>query len=288
METYTWSPEPVHTPLTWTIWGILTATLLLITVLSLVVFGILYKKSKREILSINRIAYFSIFLSLFLIQSIIMMPLIKLPIPFSFNSIIVIAVGFIYGPIEGIVFGLVADSLKTLINGWTYQILPSLIYPIIGLTAGLAGMIYKSELKIGKITSMILFQFLAIILLISLFPAIYGITIIDKNINKTTYAIFTGIFVVTTLIMMEATFGYFIYKDKGANLLLFTLLFVTAFSDRFLELIVTPFNQYFTGFETNYIVALSTRLISTTYLIPTVTITSFLLIKGSYLAMEVK
>lgn len=286
---------------TWIIWWAMLIINISILLISIIGFGFMYKKTKKEFLSINRIAYFSVFLCIFMLQVFIFAPLISLPIPFSFDSITVIAVGFLFGPIEGIIFGQVADTLRVFIHGWSYGILPGTMYPLIGLISGIAGIIYHNKKTASTWTLTIWFQAIVILFLIALIPAIFGLNHYWDNINNNgmfsseswLYPIISSsiiaISVVVMLSIMEVLFYWFLKSEnKREDLFMFVLLTIAAFADRGMELVIRPFTQFFTGYETIYWVALLTRVISTTYLVPTVALTSYGMIKAFQTAMNIK
>jgi uncharacterized membrane protein len=66
------------------------------------------------------------------------------------ESVTIIAMGFLFGPLEGIVYGILADILGTLISGYMPLPIYMVTYPMIGLYAGLGGMIFRSKIKINN------------------------------------------------------------------------------------------------------------------------------------------
>ncbi len=106
--------------------------------------------------------------------------------------------------------------------------------------------------------------------------------------NLVRYQIPGAITAIIMTIILEILFlCFFIYKFKKKDFILITLLLALAFVDRSMELIIRPFTQYFTGYETVYIVGLYTRMISSSYLIPAVALSSMALIKVSGYAMDI-
>ena len=289
-------------PTTWAIWGILTTAFLLIIVSAIIYFIFYYRRKNKNFLTVNKIAYMSIFLTFFTIQTYLFAPLIKLPIPLSFNSIWVIAVAFLFGPLEGMLFGWVADTLGVIINGYSYELLPSLIYPMIALIAGITGLIYFSDKGITKNQSIIMLQVVILLLLIILVPSmIYLSSHWDEIINNKTHGhhysgpgieVIMPIVITSFIVMSLITEGLFFWflkvEDKKTDLILFTVLCISAFAERGISLMIRPFSQYFSGYEVIYTVSLLTRIISTTYLVPTVALTSFAVIKFSQIAIKIK
>lgn len=278
---------------TWSIWGVLTFTLLTLLISSIVFFYLFYKKRNRKILTIKKITIMAVFMSFFLIQTFIFRPLMNLPIPFSFDSITVITVGFIFGPIEGIIFGWTADTLRVLIHGWSYQFLPSLIYPIIGLIAGAIGILYNKKSteeikminwKFQGIVAIIFSWFLLVEILLLTLPKLFveNGDILNKNYY---WLILVNILLI---VFLESIYFYEIKKssNKSENLYLLVFVLIIVLTDRSLELIVRPFTQYWWNYESNYTIALFTRIASSTYLIPTIAITSFVLIKSTNYVLD--
>ncbi len=289
-------------PTTWTIWGIMTGTFLLIIIAAIIYFIYYYKKNDKKFLTVNKIAYMSIFLTFFIIQAYIFAPFIRIPVPFSFNSIWVIAVAFLFGPLEGMIFGWVADTLGVVINGYSYELLPSLIYPMIALIAGITGIIYFSDKGVSKNQAIIMFQSVIILLFVLLVPSmIYLSHNWDAIVNNKAYggpysgpgievimSIVITSFVVMGLIMEGLFFWYLKSEDKRGDLILFAVLCISALAERGTSLIIRPFSQFFAGYESIYTISLLTRIMSTTYLVPTVALTSFAVVKYSQMAINIK
>ncbi len=290
-------PVENHTPLTWTIWAILTITLLTFIVLGIVWSIMSYKKNNKPFLTIDKIAIFGTFLSFFIVQAFVTSPLLKLPIPFSIDSITTIAVGFMFGPLEGILFGWVADSLRVLINGWNYQFLPALMYPTIGLIASVFGILYRKYEEIPNWLSMVLFQTVIVTIVLILIPMDYFLVefgrkqlagLDDKYLGELmTYQLPMLISSIIMLFALEGIYAsFYIFKWDKKDMFLLLILVLTAFADRTMELVIRPFTQYFTGYETIYVVGLYTRILSSSYLIPSVAIASMALIKVSKYSLE--
>ncbi len=292
-----WTPDPVHTPLTYAVWAILTTTLLVFIILGIVWSVIYYKKTDKQFLTVTKVAIFGTYLAFFLVQAFVMSPLLKLPIPFSIDSITTIAIGFIFGPLEGILFGWVADSMRVLINGWTYQFLPSLMYPTIGLIAAVFGILYRKYEEIPNWLSMILFQSTIFIIILVMIPMDYflidfagkHLEASDSYLGKLVdYQIPGLIAAIICLLLMEGLYAaFYIFHWNKKDMFLFLVLLLAAFSDRMMELVIRPFTQYYTGYETIYIVGLYTRMLSSSYLIPSVAIASMAIVKVSLYSLSI-
>ncbi len=283
--------------LTWGIWAAMFTIFFLIIISTIIISAYFYRKKNKQFLTLKKIIIFSIYLSIFLIQSFIFSPLLKLPIPFSFDSITTIVIGFIYGPLEGILFGWVADTSRVFINGWAYSPLASLMYPMIGIISSIVGIIYREKNEMNKFTSLILSQVIMFIMFVFFIGISLGLMKVipdgtnnssnpdSKPINTNTLLIWTISITSTLFIFMELFILFTWFKNSG-DLYLISLLLLIVIADRGLELIIRPFTEYFSGRELNYTVSLYTRLLSTTYLVPIVTLTSFVLLKTTNYATK--
>lgn len=290
-----WLPaENNHNDLTWTIWGIMFGVAIFILLSSIIYFAWRYKKDEKKFLTSKKVIYMSIYLGFFIIHSYFLRALMDLPIPFAFESVWVITVAFIYGPLEGILFGWVADSLRVILNGWAYGLLPSLMYPLVGLISGIAGYIYRNKENISKNQTIIYFQIMMGIVILGSIPAMFGVhyywgELDGKGMSESA---FLGITIPTVVLMFALMEGIFFWliktKNKKDDLLLFMILSLAALSDRGMELVIRPFTQYFTGYDQIYSIALITRIISSVYLIPTVALASYGIVKVTYIAWDIK
>ncbi|MCK5867666.1 MAG: hypothetical protein KAG14_04640, partial [Mycoplasmataceae bacterium] len=125
-----WEPTPNHTPLTWTIWGVILILFLSVILLSI---GYLYwklYKDQKKLFTIKKVVFFATFLSISIILTFIE-SLIGKQFHISLDYIIPVVVGFVYGPLEGIVLAWTSDTLNVLIHGWGYSIFSSLLLPMI-------------------------------------------------------------------------------------------------------------------------------------------------------------
>ncbi len=292
-----WTPEPVHNPLTWAVWSILTITMLTLIAIGITWSVISYRKSGKRFLTVSKVVIFATYLAFFLVQAFVMSPLLKLPVPFSVDCITTIAVGFIFGPLEGILFGWVADTMRVLINGWSYQLLPSLMYPMIGLIAAIFGILYRKYEELPNWLSLVLFQSVIFIIVMILIPMDYFLVDFagkhlessDSYLEKLIAYQLPGLLsAIACLAVMEGIYiTLYVFKWNQRDIILLTLLLLSSAADRIMEITIRPFTQYFTGYETIYLVSLYTRILSSSYLIPSVAFTSFALIKVSIYALDV-
>ncbi len=271
-----------QTPLMIGIWFTMVISMLMILTSAIVINLVWNKSYKKGVFTTKKVTIFATFLAILLIQTLIDVYIPSFPGMPSFESMTTITIGFLFGPIEGIIFGWVADSFIVLMHGWTYQILPSLMMPMIGLVAGMMGMLYRNRNEFSKWVSITIFQVTLVTLM--LIMLVTSLTIVDvaEGIKDGVeqMAIVVPISCSITILIVEGIFFYLLYKKvETKDLYLLTLILLTAVSERTVELIVRPFSQayYYTHLE--YFVEFYIRLLRSSYLIPSVTIASFLLIK---------
>ncbi len=286
-----------QTPLMIAVWSIMTLTLLSVLVSSIALNLIFNKSYKKGVFTVKKITVLATFLSILIVQTIIDAFVPGFPGMPSFESMTTIAVGFIFGPIEGIIFGWVGDLFIVLIHGWGYQILPGLMMPTIGLIAGLMGMIYKKRGEdLSNWKTIFVFQF--ILLLMAILMITTSFTIVDVvgegyegdpwyNPDIDRLKIIAPITCSITLTLMEVIFTFMMIKKvepKELSLLTFVL-FIATF-ERMLELTVRPFSQVFFNENRIYLIEFYVRLLRTSYLIPSVALSSYLLIKTTSHVIE--
>ncbi len=286
-----------QTPLMITVWSIMTITLLSV-IMSAIVLNILFnEKYKKGVFTPKKVTILATFLSILIIQTLVDVYIPSFPGMPSFESMTTISVGFLFGPIEGILFGWISDTLIVLIHGWGYQILPGLMMPTIGLIAGMFGMAYNAKgEELSKWKTIVAFQF--ILILLAMLMILTSLTITDVvgqgydsdpwyNPDVDKLKIIAPISCSITLLIMEIIFGTMLFKKadiKDISLITF-ILFIATF-ERMLELTVRPFSQVFFYSERIYLIEFYVRLMRTSYLIPSVTIASFALIKTTTYVIE--
>ncbi len=279
-----WSPTPNHTTLTWGIWGIILSIFLLSLIISV---GILYwklYKDKKQLFTIKKVVFFATFLSISLILTFIE-SLIGTEFHISLDYIVPITVGFLYGPLEGIFFAWTADTLNVLIHGWSYSILSSTLLPMIGLISGIFGILYEKIKDNGKeiLLSTIIVQLSIVFCLLTLISMLIvsiftNLTLLDPNDKIIMYYMFFSISIIL-FILLETVYFYFLYKKDKKNLLLFSLVLVTTIISRTLGSVVTPFQGYFAGFSSNYLISLLSFILHSSYVIPLEALISYFFIK---------
>lgn len=268
--------------------SILFSILLLILIIGIIFYSRKYIKEKRQIITIRKLSIIALFFSIFIMQSYFTM-LMGVPpvIPFSLDSLTIIVVAFIFGPIEGIIYGFTADLSRVFINGWSIQLLPLLFYPLTALLSGAFGRTYfYSKKDFTKKQSILITQILIFTLLAFSIGAGYTSKIIsDETIDDKFYI---GVIIAgtITLVFLEALLIWF-YNNKieNPNIRLFTFVFIINVLTRIIfGWFLRSYSQYiYWGylFETQILL----RIITSSYLIPAMTLVSFSVIKASIFAM---
>ncbi len=268
------------------IWVIMSVVMFAILATSIVLNLVFNKQYKKGVFTTRKVTLFATFMSILIVQTVIDVYIPNIPGMPSFEALTTITIGFLFGPVEGIIFGWTADFLIVLINGWAYQILPGMMMPMTGLIAGLIGWVYWNRNEFKKWVSISIFQ--VVLLLMMIIMLITSLTIVDisngytggwQHIDLEKLSIIAPISCSITILILEGIFFYLLFKGIDTReLFLLTLLLAVAISERTVELVVRPFSQvyYYSGMI--YFIEFYMRLLRSSYLIPTVTITSYLLI----------
>ncbi len=291
----------------WIIWGIIVFLSYGSLITFFTYYWFIYKRENRNILTIRKLSIFSLFFSIFIIQSFItrFMPEIGELIPFSLDSITVMAIGFMFGPIEAIIFGFVADFTRTLINGWTYQLIAASIFPIIGLLSGMCGRIYlKSndlDINLSKINdkeikqkkyekpilnnktiNIIIFHvFFGLFIASSIFAIEYSISLNKLPVDE----IFIFIFVPLLVVLTEIIYFYIFFKKPKDLSLILLIMIATVLSRIITGYIIRPYSIYFYyGSPLN--MAIITRVATSSYLVPSKIIVLYFVLKSSLNSIE--
>ena len=292
-----------RTSLEWFIWLFFVIGFSMILIFSTIYYSWVYRKENRKVLTLKKIPVLALYFSIFLIQSFItrLSPEFGELIPFSLDNVTVIVVGVIFGPIEGMLFGFIADFSRTLINGWTYQLLASIIFPITVLIAGVFGRIYfnasnnitnidmlneqeiiypkdkgKSIME-NKAVNIIIFN---LILLIFVLSSVFAIYITQNNGNTSLSILFIMISSPILIAMMEITYLYILFKKPEDLSLFLTIFIIVVFSRIITGYVIRPYSLYF-----YYGIPIKTsiiqRVVTSSYLIPSTTIVTFFVVKAS-------
>ncbi len=314
----------------WIISGVLLASILLIIICALIYYIIQYRKEGKHLFTIGKLAIISIFYAFFCIQATLtafVQPwsiATNSFIPFSIDDVAVIAVGFIFGPIEGLLFGMICDPTNVLlIHHWAFQLLPFFTLPLIGLFSGILGRFYFKKNENNLYREMIFFQiilfFIGILFIIAapLMIALGDTLRFGKNGGSTAWgkhnnwkiAIYVGTtFGLIMIGLMEIIFFNLWNKKKNdvfmeelnkyipitepknkvtnPDLRLFIYVFAAAAIGRIYGGIISrPYTQHF-YFQMPYFPQLILRLIDSSYLIPSATLVSWVVIKYSLVALK--
>ncbi len=305
----------------------LLAVIFLIIIITLIYYIIKYKKERKHFFTIGKLAIISIFYAFFCIQATITAFIQPWSIatnsfiPFSIDDVTIIAVGFIFGPIEGLLFGMICDPTNVLlIHHWPFQLIPFFTLPLIGLISGILGRFYFRNNEDNLYREMIFFQiillFIGILFIIAApimialgdtFRFGWGKTTADKNNWKIAVYI-ASICGLILIALMEIIFFSLWNKKKNdafamelnkyipvteprnkitnPDLRLFLYVFAAAALGRIYGGIISrPFTQHF-YFGMPYFPQLVLRLIDSSYLIPCATLVSWVVIKYSLIALK--
>ncbi len=294
-----------------TIWLALTLSMLMILITAIVLTLINNRKNNKKIFTPKKVTIFATFLAILMIQTFIDVMLPSFPGMPSFESATTITVGFMFGIVEGIAFGWIADTAIVLIHGWSYQILPGLMMPVIGMMAGLVRVGFNKSIneedfennpnsevatirtssekeKTSNRNVIIVFQVIMIsMMLVMLLTSTTLIKVTGNDPKYDGLQVFAPITCVITIALLELIFFYLLYKgvDK-TQLKLLTAILCVAILERALEITVRPFSQYYYNNSYNYFIEFYIRLLRSTYLIPSVTIASFVLIRTTSMVID--
>lgn len=230
------------------------------------------------------------FFALFCIQAAIGRIGIKFNMWVSFEVSTVVVVAFLFGPLEAMIFGFVADSLGVFISGsGPWMLFYAIQYPITALIAGsFADIFYRQENK-EKISKHIYFAIyhllIALLVALSFTAPYYGVEI---NNGELPWAAVISSCVIS-IVLLEAIFIFLIRKENSINIMLITLLFATFFINRIINgYLISSIGESFlwgNGWET-YPSILLLDIFKSSYLIPINTLLTFGLITGSIFAVE--
>ena len=248
-----------------------------------------YKNNNIPIFTTKKITIMGMFFALFLLQSFItsFQALDKF-IFLSLDSATVVLTAFLFGPIEAFFYALIADTTRILIvQGWIWQLLYALQFPLLGLIAGNIALKYKktkttettekSSFEAKPYLHFVIIQFIFIALF--LFSAIYG------YMNKTDLkGIIYSSLVITSffsIVFYEGIFFFLLKKKNYDQILLLEYLLLIAvfyriiFGDIYSSL--ADANLWAPSFKYVFI----PRLLKSSYTIPSYIISWFFLINLS-------
>ncbi|NOQ50420.1 MAG: hypothetical protein GQ557_01980 [Mycoplasmataceae bacterium] len=291
------------------IYGLLLLISILVALGAIFYYLYRYKKEQRKFFTINKISLISLFYAIFIVQELLTVLIqpwtvgMATFIPISMSEITIITVGFIFGPLEGIMFGAICDPTNVfLIHHWTFQLLPFFTLPLTGLMAGIMGrFFFKKDGKSSPWYSFIVFQlvlvFFAFMLIVSAPTIKYfwdqlGGTEGSFEENKTLFIF--GVSSGTIMLVFSEMFFLFLFnktlksddeKDKK-NLNLFVMIFfIEAVTRLWGGIIIRPFTQYF-YYGLPYYMQLVTRLLDSSYLVPLSTLFTWFMIRYSLIALK--
>ena len=245
-----------------------------------------YKIKKRQVFSTKKIVIYGAFFAIFLIQNALWIPLSHLPvIPWSMDSVTVIAIGFLFGPLEAMVYGFIADLFGALISGWAPLPIYMLKYPITGLVSGVLGDVYKSKFKINDSYSFIILQVVIAIFVVT--PIVIANTNQDALDESGVSEALVYSAAAVSFVLFEALGIYFVKKKDKKQFMLFVFVALAAVISRIVTgwLIQTMADTYYWGYP--FELSMLARIITSSYLTPATALISYGIISSSIYAMKV-
>lgn len=255
--------------------------LLILSVFTLliIVFRFNYKKKNKKVLTINKLTFLGVMLGLAIILNYISFSF-GVPgqsVEISFDYIPILIVGFLLGPLEGILFGVLTDSILVLLNGYAWNFFLAVQKPILGLIGAGAAYIYHNEkFKISNFTKIFILE-------TSLFSlSITSIVLLSlSNPEEYSKALVGSIlFILIVSVLIVNVIFYFIYKNDKKNLDIFVISMMMVLISRLINsLILTPIGmQILYGHE--FIVSLLPRVVTMSFWAPINGLLIYYLLKG--------
>ena len=272
------------------------ATYLLASIGLLVIFSLLiyqlfyYKNHQLKVFSLRKIIIIGLFFAIYILQSYL--TLLQSGDNFilvNFDSASIILLSWVFGPLEGLIYALLADNTRILVLGWLWQLLYALEFPMIALIAGTLGQIYRTQIKKAKTdtsdnSSLFLkhkYLYFGIIQLIilatylgSILVAYFNPSYLPDNL------VFNSLTIISLIsaVILETIFFLLSYKQKYYQLDLLFFLFIIAVIFRWVIQIhystVADRNLWAPVFGEIYFV----RIAKNVYLVPMMITVWFLLI----------
>ena len=133
-----------------------------------------YKKTHHKFMTIKKLVVMSLFFAFFLIQAAIGRYGNVTSLWISFDGITVTVIGFLFGPLEAMLYGVIADTTRTFMLGWTWLMYYAVAYPMSGLIFGSIAYWYKNTKQKENIKLWtILFQVIVLFVIVLGFAAPY-------------------------------------------------------------------------------------------------------------------
>ncbi len=266
------------------------ASIGLLVIFSFLIYQVFYyKKHQLKVFTLRKVIIIGLFFAIYILQSYL--TLLQAGDNFilvSFDSASIILLSWVFGPLEGFIYALLADNTRILILGWLWQLLYALEFPMIALIAGTLGQIYRNQIKKIKVdaTNNSLFlrhkYFYFGIIQIIIF-ATYLASIVVAYLNPSYLPddlVFNSLVIISLIsaIILEVIFFLLLYNQKYRQLDLLFFLFIVAVIFRWVIQIhystVADRNLWAPVFGEIYFV----RIIKNAYLIPLMITVWFLLI----------
>ncbi len=262
----------------------------LLAIFLLVIYQIIYyRKNKLTVFNLRKVIIIGLFFAIYILQSYLtLLQTGDNLILVNFDSASIILLAWIFGPLEGFIYAVIADNSRVLLLGWLWQVLYALEFPLIALIAGTLGQIYHKQINQAAQkeaeSSLFLkhkYLYFAIIQLIILATYLGSVLIAYLNPSYLPDGLVFNLLTITSLlsaVILETIFFLLLYKRKYQQLYLLFFLFIIAVSFRWVIQIhystVADRNLWAPVFGEIYLA----RIVKNAYLIPMMVSIWFLLI----------
>ena len=251
-------------------------------IISIATLAYIYRRKGRKVFTVKKMTIMSMFLTIFIIQTAIGIPFSGGPFKmFSFEIVTILAVGFLFGPLEGMMYGMTSGWVGMLIGGYFQLMLFGFIKPLAGLMAGLAGYAYVSSKKReNNLKNAIVFQLS--IILVTLLPFLTFLFLSNTSVSLTV-ALITAL---VSFTLMQILFFVSLRKekeDKGEWLTLITVIVVLTILYRALSIYLYSYAVHY-YYSIDLRIAFLDRIITSSYLVPSTAFITTLLVSTSIYA----
>ncbi len=235
-------------------------------------------QEKHEYFTTKKIVIIGLFLAFFLIQASLTILQNDFVMLFNFDSATVIVISIIFGPIEGFLYAILADNLRVLIDGYAWQLLYALVYPLMALVAGTIGRFFilsrlKKQDNINfynkRFISFVIFQITIITLfLFNVFVFYFFKDGINESNVETIF--FSSLIASSTLAITTYEIIYFILLlfKRYKEIYLVSILFLIGFIDRYIVVIWLSSQADVNLWADNFAIVFIPRVYKSLYQIP--------------------
>lgn len=262
----------------------------LIVLIGLFGFWLAFKR-KTKILSVKKVVILSLFLGVFLIQTIVSQAISIFglnggQVPFSMNVVTIIAVGVLFGPSEGILYAMLADTISVFMKGYSWDPLAAMVYPIYGMISGLAREAYfKFKDKTSKPVSLGLSQIPILTIVIASFATAVNPEALGRTETPlwVPYTFGTLVFLVLQFLII----WFFIKEDKEKLFLMTVIVFATVIARIIGGWYIRSLNNIAWGNQLPLPTLIFGRMITSSYMTPLNAIVAYWITNASLYAMKV-